>query len=93
MLSDPAITAAFRPGWFFNLILWNYWDAITCPTLALRGAESTLLLPDTAQEMTRRGPKATVVEILGCDHAPALMDDARTDAITDWLHATGGVHS
>jgi hypothetical protein len=38
--------------------------------------------------MTRRGPKATVVEILGCGHAPALMDDAQIDAITDWLHAT-----
>jgi pimeloyl-ACP methyl ester carboxylesterase len=23
VLSDPAITAAFRPGWYFNLTLWN----------------------------------------------------------------------
>jgi pimeloyl-ACP methyl ester carboxylesterase len=85
---DPAITAAFRPGWYFNLSLWSYWDTITCPTLALRGAESDLLLPATAEEMTRRGPKATIVEILGCGHAPALMDDAQIDAVTDWLHAT-----
>ena len=88
VLSDPAITATFRPGWYFNLTLWNYWDAITCPVLALRGSESDLLLPDTAGEMTRRGPKATVTEFPGCGHAPALMDEAQIDAITDWLHAT-----
>jgi pimeloyl-ACP methyl ester carboxylesterase len=91
LLYDPAITAAFRPGWFFNLSLWGYWDAITCPTLALRGVESDLLLPATADEMTRRGPRATVVEVLGCGHAPALMDDAQIDAIMDWLHATEAV--
>ena len=38
-LSDPDIIAAFRPDWFFNLSLWSYWDAITCPTLVLRGGE------------------------------------------------------
>jgi pimeloyl-ACP methyl ester carboxylesterase len=88
VLSDPMITAAFRPGWLFNLTLWNYWDAITCPVLALRGVESDLLLPQTVEEMTSRGPKTTIVEILGCGHAPALMDDQQIDAITDWLHAT-----
>ncbi len=88
-LCDPDITAAFRPGWFFNLSLWNYWDAIRCPTLVLRGATSDLLLPMTAIEMTRRGPRARVVEFAGCGHAPALMDDTQIDAVTDWLHASG----
>ena len=89
---DPGIIAAFRPGWFFNLTLWNDWDTIRCPTLVLRGAESDLLLPATAREMTRRGPKATVVEVLGCGHAPALMDEAQIDAVTDWLLATAPIH-
>ncbi len=84
-LCDPNITVAFRPGWFFNLSLWNYWDAIRCPTLVLRGATSDLLLPMTANEMTRRGPRARLVEFAACGHAPALMSDAQIGAVTDWL--------
>ena len=51
---------------------WDAWDAITAPTLCLRGETSDLLLPEVAEEMKRRGPKATVVTIAGCGHAPAL---------------------
>ena len=85
--SDPEITAAFRPGWLFNLSLWTYWDAITCPTLVVRGAESDLLLAHTALEMSLRGPKAKVVEIPGVGHAPALMSDNQIDIVTSWLGA------
>ncbi len=51
---------------------WEAWDAITAPTLCLRGETSDLLLAEVAEEMKRRGPKATVVTIAGCGHAPAL---------------------
>ena len=51
---------------------WEAWDSITAPTLCLRGETSDLLLPEVAEEMKRRGPKATVVTIAGCGHAPAL---------------------
>ena len=36
--------------------LWHAYDAIRCPTLLLRGAESDLLSRDTAQAMTRARP-------------------------------------
>jgi pimeloyl-ACP methyl ester carboxylesterase len=39
----------------------------------MRGAQSDLLTHETAQEMTRRGPKAGLVEIAGVGHAPTLM--------------------
>ncbi len=84
-LADPEITAAFRPGWFFNLSLWTYWDAITCPTFVLRGAESDLLLPVTVAEMQRRGPPTEIVEIPLCGHAPALMSPGQIQLITNWL--------
>ena len=42
--------------------------------MALRGETSDLLLPSTAREMTWRGPKAELIEVPGCGHAPALMD-------------------
>ena len=51
---------------------WHHYDRIAIPTLVLRGIESDLLLPDTARQMTERGPRAQVVEIAGCGHAPAL---------------------
>lgn len=51
---------------------WDAWDAIDIPTLCLRGERSDLLLPEVADEMRSRGPKAVVVTIPGCGHAPAL---------------------
>jgi pimeloyl-ACP methyl ester carboxylesterase len=30
------------------------------------------LLPDTAEQMRQRGPRAVVATIAGCGHAPAL---------------------
>ena len=51
---------------------WEAWDAIEVPTLCLRGATSDLLLPEVADEMRSRGPRAVVIAIPGCGHAPAL---------------------
>ena len=66
---------------------WPYWDRIDVPTMVLRGVDSDLLLPDIAEEMTRRGPKAEVVEIPGCGHAPALNVDAQIDLVARFLAA------
>jgi pimeloyl-ACP methyl ester carboxylesterase len=51
---------------------WAAYDAIDVPTLCLRGESSDLLLPEVADEMRRRGPRAELVTIPGCGHAPAL---------------------
>ena len=44
-------------------LLWQSYDALRCPTLLLRGAESDLLSRDTAQAMTQRGPKARAARV------------------------------
>jgi pimeloyl-ACP methyl ester carboxylesterase len=49
------------------------WDAIRCPTLLLRGAESDLLAADTAAAMQMRGPRPRAVEFAGVGHAPMLL--------------------
>ena len=82
---DPGLGNAFRPGRVYDVSLWEMWDAITCPVLLLRGATSELLLAETAAEMTRRGPKARLVTIPGCGHAPALLDPDQIRIVTDWL--------
>ncbi len=83
---DPAIGLPFEdPEAIEDVDLWALWDAITCPVLLLRGAESDILLAETADEMTARGPKATLHTIAGVGHAPALMDGAQIEVVRDWL--------
>ncbi|MDH3473218.1 MAG: alpha/beta hydrolase [Rhodospirillales bacterium] len=82
---DPAIGLPFQDPELEDVDLWPLWDAIAIPVLVLRGAASDLLLPETAAEMAGRGPKAEVVEIPGCGHAPALMDAAQMRVVKEWL--------
>lgn len=84
MCYDPAIADAFA-GSLQDVVLWPIWDAIRCPTLVLRGKESDLLLRGTAEEMTRRGPQAQLLEFAGIGHAPALMADDQIAAVRDFL--------
>jgi pimeloyl-ACP methyl ester carboxylesterase len=86
---DPRIGDAFRGREIEDVDLWETWDAIGCRSLVLRGAESDLLLPETAAEMTRRGPKAEVVEIPHCGHAPSLMQPDQIDIVRRWLFDEG----
>jgi pimeloyl-ACP methyl ester carboxylesterase len=81
---DPAIAQAFA-GPPQDVALWPVWDAIRCPSLVLRGKESDLLLRSTAEEMTRRGPKAQLVEFDGIGHAPALMAEDQIAAVRQFL--------
>jgi len=55
--------------------LWAAYDAIKCPTLLVRGAQSDLLTPEVARQMTERGPHAQLAEIAGVGHAPTFMHD------------------
>jgi len=84
---DPRIAEPLRAAELADVDLWALWDAIACPTLVLRGAESDLLLAETAAEMRTRGPRAEVIEFAGCGHAPALLDAAQIDPVKDWLNA------
>ena len=83
---DPKLAEPFRvlmPE--KDLELWPLWDAIRCPTLVLRGAQSDLLTKETCAQMTQRGPKAKVVEIPGVGHAPTLMHEDQIRIVRDYL--------
>ena len=82
---DPGIAHAFKRGVFADVDLRMQYDAITCPTLVLRGAQSDLLQRDIAVEMTKRGPKPVLVEFEGVGHAPALMADDQIRTIRNFL--------
>jgi pimeloyl-ACP methyl ester carboxylesterase len=76
---DPGIAEPFRAamGEGKDFELWPLYDAIRCPTRVLRGESSDVLTPETAREMTQRGPRAQVVEIPGVGHAPMLLDEGQ----------------
>lgn len=83
---DPAIVKQFHlhPNDFEQ---WDKYDSLTLPTLLLRGESSDLVFPEVAADMTRRGPRAKLVEIPGCGHAPALNTDAQIAIVADFLGA------
>jgi pimeloyl-ACP methyl ester carboxylesterase len=82
---DPEIGAPLHKGPVPDLKIWERWDALACPVLVLRGATSEILLPETAEEMKRRGPGATVIEIAGVGHTPSLMTEEQIDMIARFL--------
>jgi pimeloyl-ACP methyl ester carboxylesterase len=82
---DPKIGEAFNQGPLNDVVLWPSWDAIKCPVLVLRGAQSDILPASAAAEMTQRGPRAKLVEFAGIGHAPALMAADQIAAISEFL--------
>lgn len=84
---DPGIAIPFRKQPLADVDLWQYWDAITCPTLILRGAQSDLLLKETAAAMTGRGPRPQLVEFAGVGHAPMLMADDQIRVVREFMLA------
>lgn len=86
MVYDPGIAETFRESPLESDVdLWDVYDAIRCPTLVIRGADSDLLLHETALEMSQRGPKATLVEFEGIGHAPMLLDAAQIEVVSRFL--------
>jgi pimeloyl-ACP methyl ester carboxylesterase len=85
---DPNLGEPFRAQMpEKDLELWPVWDAVRCPTLVLRGAQSDLLTRETCAQMERRGPKAQVVEIAGVGHAPTLMHGDQIRIVREFLLA------
>jgi len=82
---DPAIADPFREVIDADADLWEIWEAVRCPVLALRGKDSDVLLGETSRQMQHRGPKARVIEFEGIGHAPALMAPSQIEIVAGWL--------
>ncbi len=65
--------------------LWQSYDRITVQTLLVRGADSDLLSSATAYAMTRRGPKAQLLELAGIGHAPTFVAADQVQAVVSFL--------
>ncbi len=87
---DPAIAVPFRHVTPESVAqgeaaLWQLYDNIKASALLLRGAQSDLLAPQTAQAMTQRGPRARLVEFEGVGHAPTLMAQDQVQTVVSFL--------
>ncbi|MFL6660835.1 MAG: alpha/beta fold hydrolase, partial [Rhizobacter sp.] len=87
---DPAIAVPFRAmtpeiAKAGEAALWKAYDAIRCPTLLLRGADSDLLTRDTALAMTQRGPRARLHEFANVGHAPMFVAPEQVAVVREFL--------
>ena len=87
---DPAIAVPFKLitpelARLGEAALWQAYDKLRCPTLLLRGEQSDLLAPATAQAMTQRGPQARLVQLPGVGHAPTLVQPEQVQVVREFL--------
>ena len=87
---DPAIAVPLREltpeaAAAAEQVMWGLYDQIQAQTLLIRGGQSDLLLPATAQAMTERGPGATRVTWDDCGHAPTLTSDKQIEVVANFL--------
>lgn len=86
MIYDPGIAEPFKVAFMLTAVdLWPVYDAIRCPTLVIRGAESDLLTRETWQSMGQRGPRASLAEIAEVGHAPVLFDADQIAVVHNFL--------
>ncbi len=86
---DPKIGERYLEQPIEDVNMWPIWDRVRCPVMVIRGGESNLLLAETVDEMSRRGPKAEVREAPGYGHAPPLVSADQIALVRDWLLAEG----
>lgn len=80
---DPELPIG--PEFLRGIDLWSIWDAVRCPVLVLRGAESEVLPADVLAEMRRRKPGLRVAEFPGVGHAPSLAVADQIAAVRAFL--------
>jgi len=86
--SDPELPIG--PEFLRGIDLWATWNAVSCPVLVLRGANSEVLPAATVEEMRRRKPATRAAEFAGVGHAPALFDGKQIDVVRGFLKQRRG---
>jgi pimeloyl-ACP methyl ester carboxylesterase len=87
---DPAINLAFQgltesTTALYESALWLAFDAIQADTLVVHGEQSDLLSHQTVKEMSQRGPKPRIVEVIGVGHAPTFIKSDQIQIVHDFL--------
>jgi pimeloyl-ACP methyl ester carboxylesterase len=82
---DPAIGRAPRPApeaaHAASQAWWAAFEALRCPVLVVRGAESDILSRETVAAMQMRQPRLHRVDVEGVGHAPTLAEPIAVAAL------------
>jgi pimeloyl-ACP methyl ester carboxylesterase len=84
-IAEPVRTLTQDAAAQATAALWQAYDNIKARVLVTRGAESDLLSKETAIAMTRRGPRASLIEFAGIGHAPTFVQDDQVEAVALFL--------
>lgn len=84
---DREIREAVRAGrWRDAIDLWPLWQAIACPTVVVRGADSDILTPEIAKRMLETNPRARLVEVPDAGHTvPGDQPEAFQRLLAEFL--------
>jgi pimeloyl-ACP methyl ester carboxylesterase len=82
---DPKVGTAYGWLWYYQMTLWQYWEKINVPILAIRGAQSDFVPERLLREMKRRAPQMTSHEVAGAGHMPMLMSAEEIGVISTFL--------
>jgi len=95
-LPDGALTWKYDdalrvPGAIFDRTAaerWAAWKAVSCPVLLVRGEDSDILAPETAQRMLAENALAGLVIVPACGHSITLDNpQGLLDVASPWLAA------
>jgi esterase len=65
---------------------WAAWNAIRCPVLLVRGDDSDILAPETAERMVAGNPNASLTVVADCGHSITLdRPEGLLAAVSPWL--------
>lgn len=81
---DPGIVSQFTHH-KADLDVWDKWDAVSVPSLLIRGEDSDVLSAEVAREMTQRGPKPRLEVMPGFGHAPTLASEKEIALLREFL--------
>ncbi len=68
---------------------WAAWNSLSCPVLLVRGDDSDILAPQTAERMAAGNPHVSLAVVPDCGHSITLdRPEGLLDAVAPWLAAT-----
>lgn len=82
---DPALVKAFKGSDDDEETLWSEWQALRCPLMIVRGADSDLLSLDLLDAMQKVQPQAQSVTFADVGHAPTLVSPEQQQVVVDWV--------
>jgi pimeloyl-ACP methyl ester carboxylesterase len=86
-LLDPKVSSAYHWLFYYQMTLWNYWDRIETPILAVHGEHSDFAPPSLIRAMKRAAPQLKTHLVAGAGHMPMLMSGEEIGVIQEFLQA------